>query len=393
MEETARRGPGRPRAVQRRGELVAAAAPLFKRHGYANVSLKDVAGELGLGASALYRHFSSKEELLVAAIESALETAEAVLEPGDEDRRATLVRLAQAGLDRPDLWILLRRESLNLPDEGRRRLVDRFTALIGTAARRLVDGADPDRASVLRARAVLACLAAPAQYPDVRQPTPTGLADVASDVLSRTPDVALPPLAPTLAFRGDLSRREELLGAAARVFGRTGYQTAALSDVAAECGVAPPSLYHYFEGKTELLEGILQRTGEWIDADRSIVLRADVSPQVSLARLLVSYVDLAVQHPELFTIYVNDLVHLEPRARGVVLAAHKRYLEGWTDLRRAAGGADDGQVWTRVTAALSIVNELATLPRLRTEPGMRDQLAAFAWAALAVGPWPDLASS
>lgn len=42
-----------------------AALGLFARHGYAAVSMREIAGEVGVGAGALYNHFATKQDLLV----------------------------------------------------------------------------------------------------------------------------------------------------------------------------------------------------------------------------------------------------------------------------------------------------------------------------------------
>ena len=46
-----------------------AASELFARHGYAAVSMRDIAGEVGIGAGALYNHFSTKQDLLAELME------------------------------------------------------------------------------------------------------------------------------------------------------------------------------------------------------------------------------------------------------------------------------------------------------------------------------------
>lgn len=384
-----RRGPGRPRAAGRRSELVAAAAPLFQRHGYANVSLREVAGSMDLGAPALYRYFAGKEELLLAVIASAFEVAEDALVAPGADGRQTVEALAAASLERPDLWVLLRRDALHLPGGRRRELTERFNALVERAGRRLLGVDALDGVDRLRVRGMLACLAAPAQYPDaLRAVAVPDLADVAHEVLVADRVVEVPTSATTVAFRADLSRREELLGAAARVFGRLGYQGASLADVAAECGIAAPSLYHHFAGKADLLEGVLQRAVEWIDADRSAIIRYDAGPREAMSALLTSYVDLALQHRELFTIFVNDLVHLRSGARDAVVAAHGRYLRTWSDLRAAHDAEEAGGHGLRVGAALSIVNELAMSGQVGEAPGSRAALVSMAWAALGAGEWP-----
>lgn len=53
-------------AEERRQEILGAALRVFVRHGVDGATMQDIAAEVGLTAGALYRYFSSKEELLEA---------------------------------------------------------------------------------------------------------------------------------------------------------------------------------------------------------------------------------------------------------------------------------------------------------------------------------------
>lgn len=74
-----------------RDRILKTAAALFQRHGYNSVSLKAIAGEVGLTAPALYHYFDSKDALmrqLLARSLSALQDsfAEAVATHGETEK-------------------------------------------------------------------------------------------------------------------------------------------------------------------------------------------------------------------------------------------------------------------------------------------------------------------
>ncbi|EST39511.1 hypothetical protein N566_01560, partial [Streptomycetaceae bacterium MP113-05] len=54
------------------------------------------------------------------------------------------------------------------------------------------------------------------------------------------------------------ARREEILGAAVRVFARRGYAAARIDDVAREAGIAKGSVYLYFDGREQLLHAAFE---------------------------------------------------------------------------------------------------------------------------------------
>lgn len=58
----------------RQAELMTVAARLFARNGYHAVGINDISGELGLSGPAFYRHYPSKEAVLVAVLDDAITT-------------------------------------------------------------------------------------------------------------------------------------------------------------------------------------------------------------------------------------------------------------------------------------------------------------------------------
>jgi AcrR family transcriptional regulator len=56
----------------RQQELIEVASRLFAVRGYHSVGINDISGELGLTGPAFYRHYPSKEALLVAVLEDAI---------------------------------------------------------------------------------------------------------------------------------------------------------------------------------------------------------------------------------------------------------------------------------------------------------------------------------
>ena len=57
-------------------------------------------------------------------------------------------------------------------------------------------------------------------------------------------------------------KRDEILAAATERFGRDGYEDTKWADIAADVGVGPTALYHYFESKQHCLYVIIGQTIE-----------------------------------------------------------------------------------------------------------------------------------
>lgn len=68
--------PVRAEPVSRRAEILRAAIPLFAQHGFHHVSMGQIAREVGIGPSAIYRHYPVKADIVAAACLQAAATLE-----------------------------------------------------------------------------------------------------------------------------------------------------------------------------------------------------------------------------------------------------------------------------------------------------------------------------
>ncbi|MGB8208332.1 MAG: TetR/AcrR family transcriptional regulator [Mycobacterium sp.] len=67
---------GRPRVINERSDVRAAAAALFAEQGYRATGVRDIADALGIGATSIYSHIKSKSDLLH---EILIDTLDAIL--------------------------------------------------------------------------------------------------------------------------------------------------------------------------------------------------------------------------------------------------------------------------------------------------------------------------
>ena len=112
-----------------RREILDAAAALFRAQGYADTSLGDVAGYVGIGRTTLYEYFSDKEDVLVNLVESRVPDVVARLLDGIpesvtiRDRLGELIvrGLAFVSTD-DDLGSILMREVPRLTEPAQRRI-------------------------------------------------------------------------------------------------------------------------------------------------------------------------------------------------------------------------------------------------------------------------------
>lgn len=98
-----RRGPNASTPA-RRAQIVRAALESFAQHGYERASLRDIAGRAQVTHSALLRHFSGKDELLLAALAQR-----------EADEEALAARFIEAGASRQHILSQVLRDEFDDP--------------------------------------------------------------------------------------------------------------------------------------------------------------------------------------------------------------------------------------------------------------------------------------
>jgi AcrR family transcriptional regulator len=130
--------------TSRRDAMLDAAAKLFSTRGYADTGIDDIGHAVGVTGPAVYRHFESKQALLVAVLERAVEHSAAIVprvhaeatSPQDALQRLVAQTVAACIADR-ELTAIYWQESRNLPQAPRehfervqRKLIDEYAEIL-----------------------------------------------------------------------------------------------------------------------------------------------------------------------------------------------------------------------------------------------------------------------
>ena len=395
-EQTPIAGVTRPargtRPSNRRAIILTAARELIRERGYEHVSMGDIADEVSVGASALYRHFTSKQRLLLEVVEGAIVPIKAAVDGLDlRNREAGLLALADLVLDHSYLGALWAREVRHLALEQQDQIGAEVSAIAAEFAAKLGEirpglGA---AARDLLAWSVLGVLLGPSfQHQQVSRDEHVVLL---ADMMSRVLDAAIPAecaataqSASTVKGLIPASRREALLLQATRLFAQRRYAGVGIEDVAASLGIAGPSIYNYFSSKSELLAIALGRAAGhlYLQVDQALSTHDACVP--ALRELIRSYTDFAVTHPDLVAVLITEARNLGDPYREEAVQAQRDYVNEWAHLLTGTGGREIGLVEARlrVQAALTVVNTVTQVHHLRVAPGAASAVAAVAEAAI-----------
>lgn len=354
----------RTRPRNRRETIITTASAHFHRRGYAGTSLEGIAGDLGITAPAIYRHFRGKDDLYTVALEAELTRLEACL-LGASDIADTVRRLGVLGVEHPTLGLLWR------PDR-RRRLVDPDGSLerrLSEAVDALAGAVEPesgaDLASLL-ARAALAVVSSTGFYASGLEPA----AQAEELRLAVSAVVEFRPLLPAVAVQAPsdvpasrpwVTRRSALLDAcAALVTARGGYQAVTVEEIAAAAEVTPMALYQLFESKAELFVAVLRRALSWAMVAVQQASSEAASADAALALAVASSLELSSRHPTWTGSLADELPSLPAAQQAEIAALVEEYLGEWFAVSAAiAGPATSDAVVVRMRAALAIVDDRA----------------------------------
>jgi AcrR family transcriptional regulator len=102
-------------------------------------------------------------------------------------------------------------------------------------------------------------------------------------------------------------KRELILDAAIRVFARTGFHRARVSDIAGEAGIAYGLVYHYFKNKEEILNTIFDERWSGFLETVEAIADSPASTQERLAGITATILGAYRMHPEWVKVLVLEI--------------------------------------------------------------------------------------
>src|SRR6202790_5697423 len=391
----AERSVGRPargtRPATRRQLIIAAAADLFSRKGYAAVGMGDVAEAVAIGPSALYRHFRGKRDLLAAVVGDALDTVDDATTLAENEQSSDVAAtLAVVVLRHRGVGVLWQREARQLSAGDRAKfgaaveqIAARFAALI--RARR------PGLAAVeadLLAWSGLA-VATRVSLHSMHLPEPEfttllgGLITTVVDAPIQLPS-SPPAQGPKTRTLRTQSRREAILTEATKLFAARGFAGVSTEDIGGSVGISGPSVYNHFAAKSDILVAAMLRGDEWLRMDMHRAFAAASDPGDGLNRLLGSYCAFVLDNPHLIQVLVSEAEHLPEPERHRTRAAQYAYIAEWVSLLREVHPQWDAvRARIRVQAVQTMMNDIALTPSLRNYAGIDSALVTIGTGLLA----------
>jgi AcrR family transcriptional regulator len=168
-----------------------------------------------------------------------------------------------------------------------------------------------------------------------------------------------PPTRPALRARYE-ARRREVVDTAAAVFAERGYAATSISELTEATGLAAGGLYHYIEGKDDLLIAICDQLLEPVLARAREIAASGEPPVEQLRELVEAWVSHVVEHRHHMLVFTQERQAIERQPRWRRVRSQRKAFEKILDDVLARGAADGSMTFAdrrlSLLALLGMVN-------------------------------------
>lgn len=156
---------------------------------------------------------------------------------------------------------------------------------------------------------------------------------------------------------GNLSRRDQILAAAAELFAAHGFHGVGIDDIGAAIGITGPALYRHFRSKDAMLGEMLTNISKELLDGGNARVHAATGPGQALDELVAFHTDFALNHPALITVQERNLGNLRDEDRKQVRTLQRRYVEVWvTAIADAVTGVSEQRARSAAHAVFGLLN-------------------------------------
>ena len=156
-------------------------------------------------------------------------------------------------------------------------------------------------------------------------------------------------------------RRDEILGAAVRLFHEKGYHSTGMDDIGAAAGITGPAIYRHFKSKEDLLETLMsERSHAALERAGEIVAEAE-APADALNGLVRLYVETLLDNPALAFVGLYERRTLRGETRAAIERVERLHAETWVAaLRQVRPELSEAEARVMVSAANGLAVMAAT---------------------------------
>jgi AcrR family transcriptional regulator len=106
--------------------------------------------------------------------------------------------------------------------------------------------------------------------------------------------------------------KQEILNAAAHIFGQKGYHATSMQDIAEAVNLKKASLYHHITGKQDILQEVLEQALDLVISRVNAAVDQDIPSPEKLRQAICNYMQTLSDHQELAAVLLLEYRSLLP---------------------------------------------------------------------------------
>ncbi len=179
-------------------------------------------------------------------------------------------------------------------------------------------------------------------------------------------------------------RLADIYRTAAQIILRKGYDATSINDIANALGMTKAGLYHYINGKKELLFDIMNFGLDELEEEVETPARSIADPSARLRFIIVSHAQLVTRGQGAITILVDEITALTPAQNRMITRRKREYfnrLRGVLNELKSQGKLQDVDTTAATFSLLGMINWLSRWFRqdgALSQEQVADQIAKIA---------------
>ncbi|CAM3274458.1 TetR/AcrR family transcriptional regulator [Aequorivita lipolytica] len=158
-----------------------------------------------------------------------------------------------------------------------------------------------------------------------------------------------------------ISRKEEIITTAARLFNEKGYKAVSMRDIATAMDIKAASLYNHINGKQEILSEIILKVAEEFTKGMTNVVAENSSAIKKVEKVIELHIDITVNHSDALAALNNDWMHLEETDLKAFVKMREDYEENFRRIIKQGIEAGEIKPYHPEVILFSILSTLRTL--------------------------------
>ena len=158
-----------------------------------------------------------------------------------------------------------------------------------------------------------------------------------------------------------LTRKQEIIAVASRLFNERGYNAVSMRDIAQAMGIKAASLYNHIHGKQEILSTLILEVAQEFTVAMNNVIASNAAPVQKITNVIEMHIDITVNYSEGLAALNNDWMHLENDDLKSFIKMREDYEDNFRSIIKK--GIEAGEIKSRHPEVIvfSILSTLRTL--------------------------------